>query len=131
MYFVSCFPYTSHSFDGIQVIIDLLTKSAYFIPIQMTFSAERLAHIYVQKVVYLHGVSISIILDRGYVLTLTFQIAFQKDMGTQVNLSTSFHLQTDGQSEQTIQVFEDMLQARVMDFGGQWENHLSLVELCL
>ena len=49
-------------------------------------------------------------------------------MGTRVDLSTAFHPQTDGQSERTIQVLEDMLRACVIDFGGQWDQFLPLAE---
>ena len=49
-------------------------------------------------------------------------------MGTQLMMSASFHSQTDGQSERTIQVLEDMLQACVLDLKGSWEEHLPLVE---
>ena len=43
-------------------------------------------------------------------------------------MSTTFYPQTDGQSERTIQVLEDMLQACVLDHKGTWEEHLPLVE---
>ena len=43
-------------------------------------------------------------------------------------MSTAFHPKTDGQSERTIQVLEDMLRACVLDFKGNWEEHLPLVE---
>ena len=49
-------------------------------------------------------------------------------MGTRLDLSTAFHPQTDGQSEQTIQVLEDMLRACVIEFGGHWDNFLPLAE---
>ena len=49
-------------------------------------------------------------------------------MGTQLRMSTSYHPQTDGQSERTIQTLEDMLRACVMDFKGSWDDHLPLVE---
>ena len=49
-------------------------------------------------------------------------------MGTELRFSTAFHPQTDGQSERVIQVMEDMLRACVLDFKGNWSNHLSLVE---
>ena len=52
----------------------------------------------------------------------------QKELGTRVDLSTSFHPQTDGQSEGTIQVLKDMLRACVIDFGGQWDQFLPLAE---
>ncbi|XP_049406129.1 uncharacterized protein LOC125869726 [Solanum stenotomum] len=56
------------------------------------------------------------------------RMAFQEELGTRVHLSTAFHPQTDGQSERTIQVLEDMLRACVMDFGGQWDQFLPLAE---
>ena len=49
-------------------------------------------------------------------------------MGTQSTMSTAFHLQTDGQSEMTIHVLDNMLRACVLDLKGSWEEHLPLVE---
>nr|GEZ17003.1 putative reverse transcriptase domain-containing protein [Tanacetum cinerariifolium] len=51
-----------------------------------------------------------------------------KALGTRLDLSTAYHLETDGQSERTIQTLEDMLRACAMDFGGNWDTHLPLVE---
>ncbi|KAF3679800.1 putative peroxidase N-like [Capsicum annuum] len=73
-------------------------------------------------------VPVSIISDRGSHFTSSFWRAFQEELGTQVDLSTAFHPQTDGQSEQTIQVLEDILRACVLDFGGQWDQFLPLAE---
>nr|GEY19450.1 putative reverse transcriptase domain, ribonuclease H-like domain protein [Tanacetum cinerariifolium] len=49
-------------------------------------------------------------------------------MGTQLDLSTAYHPETDGQSERTIQTLEDMLRACVIDFGSSWDKHMPLVE---
>ncbi|GKE56657.1 putative reverse transcriptase domain-containing protein [Tanacetum coccineum] len=49
-------------------------------------------------------------------------------LGTQLDISTTYHPETDGQSERTIQTLENMLQACVIDFGKGWERHLPLVE---
>ncbi|GJR99325.1 putative reverse transcriptase domain-containing protein [Tanacetum coccineum] len=49
-------------------------------------------------------------------------------LGTQLDMSTTYHPKTDGQSERTIQTLEDMLRACVIDFGKGWEKHLPLVE---
>ncbi|WMV08108.1 hypothetical protein MTR67_001493 [Solanum verrucosum] len=51
-----------------------------------------------------------------------------KGLGTQVNLSTAFHPQTDGPAERTIQTIEDMLYACVLDFKGSRDQHLALIE---
>ena len=128
MDFVVGLPRTSRGVDSIWVIVDRLTKSAHFLPVHTTFSAERLARIYIREVVRLHGVPVSIISDRGSQFTSSFWRAFQEELGTRVHLSTAFHPQTDGQSERTIQVLEDMLRACVMDFGGQWDQFLPLAE---
>ena len=58
----------------------------------------------------------------------SFWKSFQKAMGTQLSMSIAFHPQTDGQSERTIQILEDMLRACVLDLKGSWEEHLPLVE---
>ena len=71
---------------------------------------------------------ISIISDRGTQFKSHFWRSMQKELGTQVDLSTAFHPQTNGQSERTIQVLEDMLRACVIDFGGQWDQFLPLAE---
>ena len=57
-----------------------------------------------------------------------FWKSFQRAMGTQLMISTTFHSQKDGQSERTIQNLEDMLRECVLDLKGSWEEHLSLVE---
>ncbi|KAH0672578.1 hypothetical protein KY284_023665 [Solanum tuberosum] len=128
MDFVVGLPRSSRGVDSIWVIVDRLTKSAHFLPVHTTFSTERLARIYIREVVRLHGVPVSIISDWGSQFTSSFWRAFQEELGTRVPLSTAFHPQTDGQSERTIQVLEDMLRACVMDFGGQWDQFLPLAE---
>ncbi|GJS73645.1 putative reverse transcriptase domain-containing protein [Tanacetum coccineum] len=57
-----------------------------------------------------------------------FWQSLQSALGTQLDMSTAYHPETDGQSERTIQTLEDMLRACVIDFGKGWEKHLPLVE---
>nr|XP_009767178.1 PREDICTED: uncharacterized protein LOC104218392 [Nicotiana sylvestris] len=66
--------------------------------------------------------------DRGAQFTANFWKSFQKGLGTRVNLNTAFHPQTDGQAERTIQTLEDMLRAYVIDFKGNWDDRLPLIE---
>ncbi|GJT32388.1 putative reverse transcriptase domain-containing protein [Tanacetum coccineum] len=64
----------------------------------------------------------------GTLFTSNIWKSFQKTMGTQLDMSTAYHPQTDGQSERTIQTLENMLRACVIDFGNGWERHLLLIE---
>ncbi|GJQ98729.1 reverse transcriptase domain-containing protein [Tanacetum coccineum] len=57
-----------------------------------------------------------------------FWKSFQKALGTDISMSTTYHLETDGQSERTIQTLEDMLRACVIDFGKGWVKHFPLAE---
>ncbi|GKD72149.1 putative reverse transcriptase domain-containing protein, partial [Tanacetum coccineum] len=54
--------------------------------------------------------------------------SLQEALGTNLDISTSYHPQTDGQSERTIQTLEDMLRGYVIDFRNRWDRHLPLVE---
>ncbi|GJV77711.1 putative reverse transcriptase domain-containing protein [Tanacetum coccineum] len=106
----------------------ILTKSAHFLPIREDYKTEKLAKIYTNEIVARHGVPVSIISDRDGRFTSHLWQAFQKALGTRLDMSTAYHPQTDGQSERTIQTLEDMLRACVMDFGGSWDTHLPLIE---
>ncbi|CAA7014569.1 unnamed protein product [Microthlaspi erraticum] len=95
------------------------------LPISRTFDAIGK---FVREIVRLHGVPASIVSDRDPRFTSEFWRRFQAEMGTKVHLSTAYHPQTDGQSERTIQTLEDLLRMCVLDWGGHWADHLSLVE---
>ncbi|GKE31372.1 putative reverse transcriptase domain-containing protein [Tanacetum coccineum] len=118
MDFISKLPRTSSGHDSIWVIIDRLTKSAYFLVIREDYKIERLARLYINEIVARHGVPVSIISDRDSYFTSRFWQSLQKALGTRLDLSTAYHPETDGQSERTIQTLEDMLRACAIDFGG-------------
>ncbi|KAK2374423.1 putative mitochondrial protein [Trifolium repens] len=128
MDFVGGLPRNQKGQDSIWVIVDRLTKSAHFIPVKSTYKAPQYAAIFMEQIVRLHGVPLSIVSDRDPIFTSRFWKAFQNAMGTRLKMSTSHHPQTDGQSERTIQTLEDMLRACVLEDGGTWSNHLHLIE---
>ena len=128
MDFVTHLPWTSWKHDAVWVIVDRLTKSAHFLVMRMTFTLEEFSKLYIQEIVLLHGVPVSIVSDRDPRFTVEFWKSFQRAMGTQLRMSTAFHSQTDDRSERTIQVLEDMQRACVLDLKGSWEEHLPLVE---
>ncbi|WRX11507.1 Integrase zinc-binding domain - like 8 [Theobroma cacao] len=124
MDFVLGLPRTQKGKDAIWVIVDWLTKSAHFLVVHSTYSIEKLAQLYIDEIVRLHGVPVSIVSDRD----LRFWPKFQEALETKLKFSTAFHPQTDGQSERIIQTMEDMLRACVMDFLRSWDRHLPLME---
>ena len=106
----------------------MLTKSAHFIPVKIGYSMDRLAELYVDEIVRLHGVPLSIVSDRDPRFTSRFWKELQYALGTKMKFSTAFHPQTDGQSERLIQVLEDMLRGCVMEFSGSWDRYIPLIE---
>ena len=118
MDFVTHLPRTLWKHDAVWVIVDRLTKSAHFLAVRMTFTLEEIYRLYILEIVRLHGVSVSIVSDRDPRFTAHFWKSFQKAMGTQQTMSTTFHPQTDSQSERTIQILEDMLRACVLEHKG-------------
>ncbi|KAD2804832.1 hypothetical protein E3N88_38209 [Mikania micrantha] len=128
MDFITKLPKTPRGHDAIWVIVDRLTKSAHFLAIREDYNTNRLAKLYLDEIVSRHGVPISIVSDRDSRFTSRVWKTFQKALGSQLNLSTAYHPQTDGQTERTIQVVEDMLRCCVIDFVGSWDTHLPLVE---
>ena len=80
------------------------------------------------EIVRLHGVSLSIVSDRDPCFTSRFWKELQSALGTRLNFSTTFHPQTDRQSERLIQVLKDMLRGCVMEFSRSWDRYIPLKE---
>nr|GFB17399.1 putative reverse transcriptase domain, ribonuclease H-like domain, aspartic peptidase domain protein [Tanacetum cinerariifolium] len=128
MDFVTKIPNAQSGNDTMWVVVDRLTKSTHFLPMKEIDPMDKLAKLYLKEVVTRHEILVSIICDRDPKFTSNFWKAFQKAMGTQLDMSTTYHPETDGQSERTIQTLKDMLCACVIDFRNGRERHLPLVE---
>ena len=115
MDFVTGLPRTRDGHDSIWVIVDRLTKFAHFIAVEKTYTLERLARLFLDVIIKLHRVPVSIISDRDPRFTSRFWGSLHNAMGTKLSFGTVFHPQTDGQSERTIQTLEDMLRACILD----------------
>ena len=116
MDFVIGLPLTPKKKDVIWVVVDKLTKLAYFIPVRTDYSLDRLADLYISEIVRLHGVPLSITSDRDLRFTSRFWKKLHEALGTKLSFSTTFHPQTDGQSERMIQILEDMLRCCILEF---------------
>src|SRR3954466_617004 len=128
MDFITGFPMTPKRKDMIWVIVDRLTKSAHFIPVNQKDNAEKLVEVYVKEIVSKHGVPEKIVTDRGSVFTSAFWKQLHEALRSKLDFSTTYHPKTGGQTERTNQILEDMLRACALDFGGTWEDHLPLAE---
>ena len=90
MDFVTGLPITLRGHDSIRVIVDRLTKSAHFIPINITYSILKLAEIYTKVIVKLHGVPLCIVSDRDPRFTSDFWKSFQEALGSKLRLRSSY-----------------------------------------
>ena len=102
MDFVSGLPRTPSNFEAIWVIVEGLTKTAYFIPMRMDYPMEKLAKLYIEKIVSLHGIPSSIVSDRDPIFTSRFWEGLQNALGMKLRLSSSYYPRTDGQTERMI-----------------------------
>jgi len=128
MDFITGLPRTKKNNDSIMVVVDKLSKATHFIPVQSTYRTVQITHIFMQNVFKLHGLPKTIISDRDMKFTSAFWRTLFAELGTQLNFCTTYHPQTDGQTEQVNQVVEDMLRAYVMQQPTQWEEYLHIIE---
>nr|GFB67925.1 reverse transcriptase domain-containing protein [Tanacetum cinerariifolium] len=103
MDFVTKLHRTSSGHAIIWVIVDRLTKSAYFLPIREDYKMDRLTRLYFNEIMTRHGVSISIISDRDSCFTSRFWQSMQEALGTRLDMSTAYHPQTDGQRRSLVE----------------------------
>ena len=96
MDFIVGLPRTTKGYNSIWVIVDSLTKSAHFLPMNAKYSAKQYAELYLDRIVTLHGVPLTIISDRGSVFVSRFWEQLQECLGTSLLCSSAYHPQTDG-----------------------------------
>jgi hypothetical protein len=128
MDFIVGLPRTQGGHDYIWVIVDRFTKVAHFIPVKTTYTGARLAEMYMAQIVCLHGVPKKIVSNRGTQFTSRFSEKLHESMDTHLNFSSAYHPQTDGQTECTNQILEDMLRACALKYGKGWDKSLPYAE---
>ena len=115
MDFITGLPKSNKQNDSIFVVIDKLSKGAHFIPMKLTYKAMNIVDIFLKDIFILHGIPKAIISDQDVKFTGKFWIYLFYGLETQLNFSTAYHPQTDGQIERVNQIVEDMLQMYVMN----------------
>lgn len=128
MDFVFDLPRTSSGNDGIWTIICRFSKQAHFIPVRKKIKSEHMVKIFMHNIFKYHGMPQSIISDRDPRMTSLFWKALFENMGTTLKFSSSFHPQTDGQSEEANSTVLDLLKCYVAEHKASWEHYLPLVE---
>ncbi|RVW25194.1 Transposon Tf2-11 polyprotein [Vitis vinifera] len=127
MDFIEGFP-KSNGKTAIFVVVDRLTKYGHFMLLPHPYTAKMVAQVFLDSVYKLHGLPHSITCDRDPIFTSVFWQEFFKLQGVSLQLSTTYHPQTDGQTEVVNRCIETYLRCMAGDNPGQWANWISLAE---
>jgi transposase InsO family protein len=121
-------PKTKNGYDSLVVFVDRLTKRIHLAPTNETITSEGLAKIFFDTVFRHHGLPQSIVSDRDPRFTGNFWRALFSLAGTTLKMSTSYHPQTDGQTERANRTIEESLRAYVNERHNNWDDYLTSVE---
>ncbi|MCO5604564.1 hypothetical protein L7F22_058732 [Adiantum nelumboides] len=128
MDFIFDLPRTLTGNDGIWTIICRFSKQAHFVLVRKKIKSEHMVKLFMHSVFKYHGMPQSIISDRDPRMTSLFWKTLFENMGTTLKFSSSFHPQTDGQSEEANSTVLDLLKCYVLEHKATWEHYLPLVE---
>jgi hypothetical protein len=121
-------PRTLADYDSIWVVVDRLTKATHFILVKTTYNSTVLVELYMSRIVCLHGIPNKIVSDRGTQFTSHFWQQLHEALGTHLKFSSTYHPQTDGQTERTNQILEDMLRTCALQDKLGWDKRLPYAE---
>lgn len=128
MDWITGLPADEDGFDAILVVIDSRSKMAHFIPTRKSVSATETAMIFLTNIVRLHGLPSAIISDRDSKFTSAFWENLTMALGIKRRMSSSYHPESDGQTERTNRTLEHMLRAFTTDHELTWQSALPMVE---
>lgn len=121
-------PMTGVAYDSILVIVDKLTKYAYYIPYMESSNTKDLAYMFFKTVIAQHGLPTKLISDRDKLFTSNFWKCLMETMKVKQSLSTAFHPQSDGQTEILNQILEQYLRSYVNYQQNDWVEWLPLAQ---
>ncbi|MGQ2964103.1 MAG: integrase [Agrobacterium sp.] len=124
-------PVGVHGYDSICVVVDRLSKMVHLIPCIEAMDAKEFAELYIDHVFKYHGLSKVTISDRGATFNNQFWIEVRKLIGVDPASSTAYHPQSDGQTERTNQIVEEMLRHYILPTQVDWPRHLAFAEFAI
>ncbi|KAL2010903.1 hypothetical protein VTN00DRAFT_3621 [Thermoascus crustaceus] len=125
---VSKEPLTGIIYDSILVIVDRLTKYAYFLPYKKSSNAEELAYTFLQIIFGNHGMPEEFVSDKDKLFTSGFWQTLTRQLGSKHKLSTTAHPQTDGQTEWMNQILEQYLRCYINYQQDNWVELLPMAQ---
>ena len=115
---------SSNGYTVILVVVDRLTKYGHFIPIKHPYTSASIANTFIKEIFRLHGMLKSIVSDRDPTFLSSFWKEFFKTQGSKLCHSTSYHPQSDGQSEVLNRTLEHYLRCFSTDKQNKWSTLL-------
>lgn len=131
MDFIGPLPVTRRGNDFVLTVVDKLSKMVHILPCRKTITAKQVASLFWREVVRLHGMPSSIVSDRDTRFISSFWGELWRLLGTKLAMSTAHHPQTDGQTERTNRVIEEVLRAYINDVGDDWDEHITAAEITI
>lgn len=128
---VTGLPRSKRGYDAIQVFVDRLTKLKRFALARKSDGSVELADTTLRTIIGPHGMPKSLVSDRDPRITARFWRELSRVLGSEVNLSTAHHPQSDGQSEREIQTLTTALRGYVNAMGNDWDRYLPALELAM
>jgi hypothetical protein len=118
----------SGSVNCILVVVDSFTKYGHFVPLKHPFTAAVVAKAFMNQIYRLHGMPSAIISDRDRIFTSSFWKELFKLAGVELHMSSSYHPQSDGQTERLNQSMETFLRCFVNACPSKWSQWLAAAE---
>lgn len=128
MDFITGLPLTRAQHNMIWTIIDRFSKQAYFIPCKKTLSAKQAALLFLKHIFVQHGLPQSIISDRDTRFCNDFWVTLFTNLGTNIDFTSAFHPESNGQTEATNSTILDLLRTYTHDRPGTWDTYIHLLQ---
>ena len=118
----------SNGYDALLVVVDRLSKMAHYAATTTDVSSKGIAKLYLDNIFQLHGLPDSVVSDRGTQFSSDFTRALCDLAGIQQKMSTSFHPETDGQTERVNAIVEQYLRVYCNYQQNNWQELLTMAE---